>query len=173
MLAQPLVFTAKLPITTNGEKRLSRVALDKVLVIEHLPVPLHVSWHCLRECGLACGFAIGMSRKQMRISPGYDVYVLEDAEFDSRNLPVEYQTHPYWVQSNLHQLGHCGVAPTPSQQVVMEQSRGRTTAGLASCLICTSTENLRLCSRCKAAHYCSRECQLADWPLHKVGCKRS
>jgi hypothetical protein len=28
------------------------------------------------------------------------------------------------------------------------------------------------CSRCRACFYCSRECQLAAWPLHKPVCKR-
>jgi hypothetical protein len=28
------------------------------------------------------------------------------------------------------------------------------------------------CSRCRACYYCSRECQLAAWPLHKPVCKR-
>jgi hypothetical protein len=28
------------------------------------------------------------------------------------------------------------------------------------------------CSRCRASFYCSRECQLAAWPLHKPVCKR-
>jgi hypothetical protein len=28
------------------------------------------------------------------------------------------------------------------------------------------------CSRCRACYYCSRECQLAAWPLHKPVCKQ-
>ncbi|OMJ22464.1 Histone-lysine N-methyltransferase ASHR1 [Smittium culicis] len=31
--------------------------------------------------------------------------------------------------------------------------------------------NLKRCSTCKSVYYCSRECQLADWPLHKLECK--
>jgi len=29
---------------------------------------------------------------------------------------------------------------------------------------------LSLCSRCRMPHYCSRECQVADWPRHKDYC---
>jgi hypothetical protein len=32
-------------------------------------------------------------------------------------------------------------------------------------------EALRLCSRCKVVSYCSKECQLKDWPDHKKHCK--
>lgn len=29
---------------------------------------------------------------------------------------------------------------------------------------------MQLCSRCKGAYYCCRECQVTDWPVHKIGC---
>jgi hypothetical protein len=35
----------------------------------------------------------------------------------------------------------------------------------------TSQKDLKLCSRCKIVSYCSRECQLKDWPDHKKHCK--
>jgi hypothetical protein len=38
---------------------------------------------------------------------------------------------------------------------------------------CGKTESsfhLRLCGRCRTVSYCSRECQRADWPLHKPAC---
>jgi hypothetical protein len=179
MLAQPLVFTSKLPITTNGEKRLSRVVLDKVLVIEHLPVPLHVSFLCLQDSGLVCSMAMGkgMTHKSPELSispkaPSSMVYVLTDADFEAENLPAEYQAHPYWEKSNVVQLGHCGVAPTTSQMAIMEQSRGHNSVDAMRCRMCPSGVNLRLCARCKAVHYCSKECQRVDWPRHKVECTR-
>ena len=30
---------------------------------------------------------------------------------------------------------------------------------------------LRVCSKCKVGQYCSRECQVAHWPVHKERCK--
>lgn len=30
--------------------------------------------------------------------------------------------------------------------------------------------SLKTCARCHLRIYCSRECQLRDWPLHKMGC---
>jgi hypothetical protein len=35
----------------------------------------------------------------------------------------------------------------------------------------SSEKDLKLCSRCKIISYCSRECQLKDWPDHKKHCK--
>ena len=29
---------------------------------------------------------------------------------------------------------------------------------------------LMVCSRCRVIQYCSRKCQIADWPRHKCGC---
>jgi hypothetical protein len=36
---------------------------------------------------------------------------------------------------------------------------------------CRSGADLKLCSRCKIVSYCSRECQMKDWPDHKKHCK--
>jgi hypothetical protein len=32
---------------------------------------------------------------------------------------------------------------------------------------------MKKCSACKLTHYCSRDCQMANWPLHKQVCKAS
>jgi hypothetical protein len=37
-----------------------------------------------------------------------------------------------------------------------------------SCLIDVTT-NLK-CGRCRVAHYCSRECQVHHYPIHKLIC---
>jgi hypothetical protein len=39
------------------------------------------------------------------------------------------------------------------------------------CYSSTPKEALKLCSRCKVVSYCSRECQMKDWPDHKKHCK--
>jgi len=38
------------------------------------------------------------------------------------------------------------------------------------CAKCSKVEGLLQCSRCKNIMYCSKECQLADWKLHKPQC---
>uniref|UniRef100_A0A7S2MWX3 MYND-type domain-containing protein n=1 Tax=Helicotheca tamesis TaxID=374047 RepID=A0A7S2MWX3_9STRA len=42
--------------------------------------------------------------------------------------------------------------------------------GYPSVGICLERDNLKACSRCKVAMYCSAECQRLDWPKHKKHC---
>lgn len=39
------------------------------------------------------------------------------------------------------------------------------------CFVCKSSANLMRCSNCKAAYYCSRAHQRADWLNHRANCK--
>ena len=36
----------------------------------------------------------------------------------------------------------------------------------------TSQKLLKTCRRCQISSYCSRECQLACWPVHKMECNK-
>eukprot|EP01116_Phalansterium_solitarium_P013230 TRINITY_DN3045_c0_g1_i1.p1 TRINITY_DN3045_c0_g1~~TRINITY_DN3045_c0_g1_i1.p1 ORF type:complete len:354 (+),score=20.36 TRINITY_DN3045_c0_g1_i1:644-1705(+) len=47
----------------------------------------------------------------------------------------------------------------------------RTVCGNPACA--TSLAAMKKCSRCETASYCSKECQAADWPRHKLACKKS
>ena len=39
------------------------------------------------------------------------------------------------------------------------------------CEHCGATENLMKCTKCSTAVYCSKNCQIAHWPKHKMFCK--
>lgn len=54
----------------------------------------------------------------------------------------------------------------------LEENRGR---GKCVCWTCRAVkwpikEKLQKCDRCQTARYCSKECQLRDWPTHKRKC---
>lgn len=41
-----------------------------------------------------------------------------------------------------------------------------------NCRVCGSVGNLRRCSKCKIAYYCSQVHQQSDWRVHKIECKK-
>ncbi|XP_033631982.1 uncharacterized protein LOC117293687 [Asterias rubens] len=41
-----------------------------------------------------------------------------------------------------------------------------------NCAVCGKGERImKVCTRCRCSFYCSRECQIKDWALHKAVCK--
>ena len=42
-------------------------------------------------------------------------------------------------------------------------------SSLESCEVCSAPAS-KQCAKCGAVHYCSRECQVAGWPSHKLTC---
>jgi len=63
----------------------------------------------------------------------------------------------------------CSCLKERYSQVKNCQDRG------AVCFRCkqlTNRKTLMACGRCKYAQYCSKECQVADWPSHKATCKK-
>ena len=41
------------------------------------------------------------------------------------------------------------------------------------CGHCAQLEAKSCCSKCRQVRYCSRECQLAHWPKHRVTCNQA
>ena len=55
----------------------------------------------------------------------------------------------------------------------LHQITRKTLPKLGFCYYCDEVKDriaLPVCSRCMITQYCSRDCQLADWPEHKRGC---
>ena len=43
---------------------------------------------------------------------------------------------------------------------------------LMICVYCKKpADNMKKCSKCRVMHYCSVDCQKADWKTHKLICK--
>ncbi len=41
-----------------------------------------------------------------------------------------------------------------------------------SCKLCSHKGVTGVCFKCKKVYYCSKECQVAHWPIHKKVCKK-
>ncbi|KAG8216323.1 hypothetical protein J3R82DRAFT_6393 [Butyriboletus roseoflavus] len=41
-----------------------------------------------------------------------------------------------------------------------------------TCARCHRQDELKCCSGCRAAKYCSKECQMSDWTTHKAVCRK-
>ena len=39
------------------------------------------------------------------------------------------------------------------------------------CHVCFSTKELKWCGNCRGVKYCSKGCQVKDWPTHKLDCQ--
>ncbi|ODN76466.1 hypothetical protein L198_08061 [Cryptococcus wingfieldii CBS 7118] len=57
----------------------------------------------------------------------------------------------------------CFLTPSEKKIILASSGKGIDSAG--------ANVKLNRCSGCKTLHYCSRECQLTDWPSHKSECK--
>lgn len=44
-----------------------------------------------------------------------------------------------------------------------------TEGNVNTCLVCKNPDS-QLCDRCRSVRYCSKACQVADWPVHKLLC---
>jgi len=61
------------------------------------------------------------------------------------------------------------------QQLNAKAEAEKEAPGLRSCAHCSARElhvaQFKRCSACKAVVFCSKDCQLANWPAHKAACK--
>jgi len=60
----------------------------------------------------------------------------------------------------------CGHGPTISETLRVSRDK----ANVALCHKCGSPHNLKVCGVCRGIRYCSRKCQVSDWPDHKPYC---
>jgi hypothetical protein len=153
----------------RGRKIILR--LENVLVVDKLPVPLHISTKNLetksKDPVLYTFMNEGM-QGEGRI------------EFAVESLPAEYRTHPFYADDGTHFLGLApgGMEQHSELQSHLEERLAMISAippsravRVASCAHCgaLSGEDVTLmkCGRCLKTFYCSQDHQRLDWSRHK------
>lgn len=123
----------------------------------------------------------------VNVATGMPTYAV--LEYDP-SLGWATQTEAFWLASGLRRpLGHgrwvqVELDDSPEINAYAARSRGmrmpsvRMPSGSAdacanpACAVTPSAAELKRCSACREASYCSRACQVQHWPVHKGACRR-
>ncbi|WVR09666.1 hypothetical protein IAU60_006741 [Kwoniella sp. DSM 27419] len=117
----------------------------------------------LTEAGLEAQVIPGRGRglvTKKAFKPGNRIISVEPA---ASVLSTEYLTNTC-----------SGCFLTPAEKTILQSPTTlraeQFQAGLSEPNSDEEAKKLNRCSGCKALHYCSRECQVSDWPAHKTEC---
>jgi hypothetical protein len=131
--------------------------LDNVLVVDALPVPIHISLKRMEDTlpeYYPLGNQIMNSGRRLAIN----------------EVPESFRNHPYWLA--FAQPFMYGMSDTfaATQDYLRHQAQGSADAiVVAECQLqsCRTRIDLLRCSRCSRVYYCSREHQTEDWARHR------
>ena len=150
--------------------------------------------YCLRTHGEGKGMMFLQSyRIRMDLEAGRSFSILgKNYTHDVKYIHKNY-THVKYIhkgpgetliarleQVPIHECSTCGIVPTSSaspaalEDTLAELAIDGDQAGPSSYdpdIAPASCNKLLKCQRCDAARYCSKACQKADWPAHKLECK--
>lgn len=158
MLKEPLPVSFK-----SGQADQVVMYLDHVLVIDSLPVPLHISVKALQE------------KEGNKIFEWLNSALRDYSTKLKKSLfPTRYHSHAYWTDDTIC-CGSCAFASDTEYQTMFDdlvKYQGNDTVLRRVCAACNSFGSLSVCRACNKEYYCSKECQVADWPRHKPLCAK-
>lgn len=163
MLSQRL----KVPFYNFTTQSWVLLKLQNVLVVDDLPVPFHISlkslfdWTNVDENGNPSlkdkTNPYDFIRRCPWRSPGF--------------FPARYYRHSYWNPPT--RAIHVGNIDHQMTSNIRNSKTGTPDEAklTAVCGGCGARGAKRHCSRCAKVDYCTRECQLAHWKIHKTMCQ--
>ena len=130
-----------------------------------------------------------MSAPRLQMIPGFDseaCFVVEVRRMMKDSAPFSGKQRKM-VAAALERLTDSGVIEERAlddamedyarfcQQADAKAQADNEASGLQSCAHCGARElhvaQFKRCSACKVSRFCSKDCQLANWPAHKAACK--
>mmetsp|Transcript_6212 Transcript_6212/g.9263 ORF Transcript_6212/g.9263 Transcript_6212/m.9263 type:complete len:262 (-) Transcript_6212:1199-1984(-) len=178
MLPEPLTVKVKCK-DILGDKSICffDLLLDNVLVIDSLPVPLHISMKAIFQKVRANDDTVASSNSEQ------DIYTLinfctngdrESPESRTQHMlqyPAIYHDHAYWTSRPEFTFGLTPDMEERLNLLAAHCEKSQTSAQIRSCLKCGIVQTkLFKCGRCLKAFYCSTTCQRAHWSSHKPSC---
>jgi len=172
MLNISLSATVSLP---NGDKL--QIELDNVVVVDRLPVPLHISFKMLRrKVNAQANFGKVITAMYGALGElfGNDNGSHKNKlffKFDSSQVP-DFKDHPFWANDDdTIFLGYHDKMAECADKLESKTEHSRDTVRIPKCAVCNTTIKLKICMRCHKTYYCSVDHQRNDWKRHKLTCK--
>lgn len=135
-------------------KQLIPALVERCRTWKHLETCQYLQKGTILDESLLCGCGEGS------VSPSF-----MDSEWGKISpFVTRLALSPLFAVSYLEDIGNNFSTPPTTVSRLGEQSPACQRCGNAK-------QELKLCSRCKRARYCSKACQNEDWKAHKVQCK--
>lgn len=166
MLKGPLKLTYKVRGGEDMGKKVN-LWLEHILVVDKLPVPLHISFKLIEARSKDPGIYMFLNDSNGRVA------------FEVENLPAEYRSHPYYIDDET--IFFPGIDGTQHIELRSHFAERLSDIGplsptvrIQSCAHCGAASSdeicLKKCGSCLTTLYCSRKHQKDDWPRHKLVC---
>jgi hypothetical protein len=139
------------------------------------------------SCAVAALDLMSVPRPELQCSFGFESDLLTDVRI-TLEMEGTSRMHRDALGAALDRLKASGVLADPESlkklsqesERICKQAKAKALAdneaiGLRSCAHCSAREvhvaQFKRCGACRGIVFCSKDCQLANWPAHKAACK--
>lgn len=139
--------------------------LDNILIIDKLPVPLHLN--------IKRNLFVGSDPNIDVLFGNFVSFTFPQYKFNKKILPVQYHNHPFWTEDDENvciglERNHASL----SKELKDAKDHFADSIAVKCCAHCQiTTGNLKKCGACLQVAYCSVEHQKLDWRTHKMACR--
>lgn len=164
MLKEPLHVKIKIKNGPDKGKQIQLI-LQNVVVVDKLPVPLHISVKQLSA------LTPDSDKEGLNSFMGALYSDGGSTRFDASAVSAEYRAHPFWIDDGSIFLGMTDQMTELNTHlkdtIRVDTSISQSVMTLCCALCGVSGPSLKKCSRCLKTFYCSKEHQVVDWKRHK------